>query len=224
MHATEYPLEYPPNYINSANYLKEISKLTGPFHPLASLEKSDEFRYRKSKKGREIWFNNVGIVYDDWYDKFCELVDMQETKDETGTLNRFGDSVLKVAMLLALANKPELIITEDTMIQAITECEKLIGNVRKTTLGKQGMSNSALLKSLIIMELLNRDNHQVTRTVLMKKMWMHYEKSEEFDDMMQSFDAAGMINTSNIGNQIVYTMPQTQVLELKRFMAGKSQK
>lgn len=219
-----YPLEHPPNYLSSAAYLKEISKLNGPFLSFAAIDKTDEFKYKKVKRGRDVWFNTVGIIYDDWYENFCELVKNMETKDDTGTLNRFGDSVLKVAMLLSLAKEPKLVITEEAMSEAITECEKLIGNVRKTTLGRQGMSNSALLKSLIIMELLNRDNHQVTRTVLMKKMWMHYENSEEFDNMMQSFDAAGMITTSSIGNQIVYTMPATQVTELKKFMAGKSQK
>jgi hypothetical protein len=219
-----YPLEFPPNYINSSNYLKEIAKLSGPFHSFASIERTDEFRFKKMKKHREIWFNEVGIIYDDWYENFYETIKIQETRDETGTLNRFGDSVLKVAMLLSLSKEPKLVISEEAMHEAITESEKLIGNVRKTTLGKQGMSNSSLLKGLIIMELLNRDNHQVTRAILMKKVWMHYESSTEFDDMMQSFDAAGMIKTSNIGNQIVYTMPETQVSELKRFMSGKSQK
>jgi hypothetical protein len=107
------------------------------------------------------------------------------------------------------------------MHDAIMECEKLLGNVRKTTIGKQGISNAAALKTTIILELLNRDNHQVSRAMLMKKMWAHYENSTEFDDMMQSFDAAGMIKTGNIGNQIVYTMPDDQVRELREFMAGK---
>lgn len=219
-----FPLTNPPNYIASSSYLKELAKLHGEFHAIASLERGDEYKYKKIKFGRDIWFNPVGILYDDWYDNFKEMMKSQETKDETGTLNRFGDSVLKVAMLLSLANRPELILSEEAMSGAITESEKLLGNVRKTTLGKHGMSNTSLLKSLIIMELLNRDNHQVTRIVLMKKLWMHYSQSEEFDDLMQSFDASGMIKTNSIGNQILYTMPNTQVEELKRFMAGKSAK
>lgn len=215
-----YPLSNPPNYINSANYLKEIAKLTGPFKNIASIDKSDEFKYRKTKHGRDIWFNEVGIIYDDWYENFKELVKVTE-KDETGTLNRFGDSVLKVAMLLSLAQEPTLILKREAMSDAITESEKLLGNVRKTTMGKQGISQSALLKTMIIMELLNRDNHQVTRTVMMKKMWQHYENATEFDDIMQSFDASGMIKTNSVGNQILYTMPPDQVEELQIFMAGK---
>lgn len=216
-----YPLSNPPNYVTSSEYLKELAKLSGPFKALAQLEEDNEYKYKKLKMGREIWFNNVGIIYDDWYDNFKGMIKNQEIKDETGTLNRFGDSVLKVAMLISLADAPVLEVLEPSMLQAITECEKLIGNVRRTTLGKQGMSNTSILKSLVIMELLNRELHQVTRTVMMKKLWMHYSNSEEFDGMMQSFDAAGIIKTNSIGNQIIYTMPEEQVVEYKRFMAGK---
>lgn len=218
-----YPLSHPPNYVGSADYLKQLAKLTGEFHPTASAEKSDKFRFRKTKHGRDIWFNEVGIIYDDWYENFKEVVKTSE-RDETGTLNRFGDSVLKVAMLLSLAREPTLILTEEAMSEAIIECEKLLGNVRKTTMGRHGISQSAILKTMIIMELLNRDNHQVTRTVLMKKIWQHYEKPAEFDDIMQSFDAAGMIKTNSIGNQIVYTMGAEQAEELRIFMAGKTRR
>jgi hypothetical protein len=217
-----YPLENPPNYTKSAEYLKEIAKLRGPFNKWASIEKTDEFKYKRVKNGRDIYFNEVGTVYDDWYETFKEQLTSQEIKDETGTLNRFGDSVLKVAMLFSIARKPELIVTVDAMHEAITECEKLIGNARRTTIGKQGMSNTALLKTNIIMELLNRETHSVSRTVLTKKLWMHYGSIEEFDNLMLSFDHAGMIKTENVGNQIVYRMPSEQVEELKRFMAGKN--
>jgi hypothetical protein len=218
-----YPLANPPNYSSSADYLKELSKLHGPFAPMASLEKSDEFKYRKIKHGREIWFNEVGQIYDDWYENFRVVIKSIE-KDETGTLNRFGDSVLKVAMLLALAYKPELVISPEAMTQAILECEKLLGNVRKTTLGKQGISSSAMLKTLVIMELLNRDTHSISRTVLMKKMWSHYNEATEFDSLMQSFHEAGMIHTTSVGNQIIYEMAKEQVHELKVYMEGKVRK
>jgi hypothetical protein len=124
-------------------------------------------------------------------------------------------------MLLSLAIEPVLELKGEAMLEAIKDCEKLIGNVRKTTLGKTGMSNTALLKNLVIMELLNREPHQATRTVMMKKYWMHYAGHEEWDDMMLSFDHSGLIKTKSVGNQILYEMPDNQVDEMKKFMAGK---
>lgn len=223
-----YPLETEINYGTVADYLKEVGKLVGPFKPLAAIEKSDDYRFKKIKRGikgtREVWFNEVGMIFDDWYENFSEIKKIEENRDSTGTMNRFDASVLKVAMLLSLAIEPKLEICEQAMRDAITECERLLGNVRKTTLGKQGISQSALLKTMIIMELLNRETHQVSRQILMKKMWQHYENAEEFDSMMQTFDASGMINTTSVGNTILYTMPDNQVKELKVFMAGKTAK
>ena len=216
-----YPLEHTPNYVNSAAYLKEVAKLSGPFEPTATLTETECCKYKRIKHGREIYFNEVGLLYDDWYENFREVIKTVE-KDETGTLNRFGDSVLKVAMLLSLAREPKLVLSMEAMQEAIAECEKLLGNVRKTTMGKHGISQSAMLKTLIIMELLNRENHQVSRTVLMKKMWQHYENSQEFDDMLAAFDAAGMIMSTSVGNQILYTMPAKQVSELQEYMKGKT--
>lgn len=201
-------LKNPPNIQKLSIYLKELAKLSGPFKDLA-----DETTNIKSE---------VGQFYDDWYNHFKQQVKANEVKDETGTLNRFGDSVLKVAMLLSLARAPTLEIDMASMIEAIEICEKLVGNVRRTTMGKKGISVSSNLKTLIINELLERDNHSVTRTLLKKKYWMHYASDDEFDEIMQSFDSANMIITSTIGNTIVYTMPPSQVKELNEFLAGKN--
>lgn len=219
-----YPMEHRPNYVQLSQYLKEIAKLKGPFKSLAQMEKTDEYKFRKVKQQRDVYFNEAGVIYDDWYEDFRNNVRLQETADPTGTQNRFGDSVLKVAMLLALANTPELVITGEVMQAAISQCEKLLGNARRATHGKHGMSSSAMLKSMIIMELLNRENHEISRATLMKKLWMHYETTTEFDDMMVTFQNTGMIQPIHVGNSVVYQMPTEQVEELKKFMAGKDKR
>lgn len=223
-----YPLETEVNLASKADYLKELAKLNGPFEPLAVMEKSDQYRFKKIKRGkrgqREVWFNEVGIIFDDWYENFKDLLRVTDEKDSTGTWNRFDTSVLKVAMLLSLAIEPQLIIREEAMRDAITECEKLLGNVRRTTMGKQGLSQAALLKTLIIFELLGREDHRISRPMLMKKMWQHYTGPDEFDDLMQGFDSSGMIKTENIGNVIVYRMPDEQAKQMHEFMKGKQKK
>jgi hypothetical protein len=219
-----YPPEHLPDYKKYTEYLRKIANLRGPFKPFALLEPRDEYQHRRVIDGRNLYFSTAGAIYEDWYSQFIDLIDNLENKDETGTLNRFGDSVLKVAMLLALAEKPELEISELAMTKAITTCEKLLGNVRRTTHGKQGLSNTAALKTMIINELFQRETHKVTREVLMKKMWTHYADAMEFDNIMQSFDAAGLIKTASIGNVITYEMLPAQVEELKKYFEGKSRK
>lgn len=217
-------LTHPPNLELSANYLKQLSKLQGPFQALGSREKIDcwEYPYKDRHSEDTYYFTRAGIIYQQWYDDFLEVLERNDIRDDTGTLNRFGDSVLKVAMLLSLAKEPNLIIDEQSMNEAISKCEKLIGNVREMTHGKKGISQSKLLKGLIVKELLNRESHMISRTVLMKKMWAHYSSSEEFDDIMESFDSAGLIKVESVGNQVIYRMPDDEAEELKKFFEGKN--
>jgi len=218
------PPKFIPDYKTSSAYLKQLAQLKGPIQLLGAREQSDTWSLpHKDRTTKETYyFSEAGLLYEEWYDEFIETSDEFQIKDETGTLNRFGDSVLKIAILLSLARRPELIIDTESMREAILLCEKLIGNIRQTTMGKSGMSLASPMKALIIKELLQRDNHQVSRAMLMKKMWMHYSDPEEFDNIMLSFDDAGMIKIESIGNQVIYRMIDTQVKELKDFFEGKS--
>ena len=218
------PLTNPPKYDAAGEYLKELGKLTGAFKPLASkhAENGCHIAHIEIETGETNYFTDAGLLYQEWYERFIETTLNSEVKDDTGTLNRFGDSVLKVAMLLSLSRSPELYIDTESMQLAIDHCEKLVGNVREMTHGKRGLSDAKAIKGLIITELLGRDTHQISRAMLLKRMWAHYKDANEMDEIMQSFDQAGMIKTESIGNQIIYVMPDNQVQELKRFYAGKN--
>lgn len=217
------PLRNPPKYPDHIDYLKVLANLKGPFKPLGSLEPNEECIYPHVEHitGETNYFTAAGLVYQKWYDNFIDTVLTQDLKDDTGTLNRFGDSVLKVAMLLALTRSPELYIDTDSMELAIQYSEKLIGNVREMTHGKKGLSEAKNIKNLIIHEFLQRDTHSISRAMLLKQMWAHYKEASELDEIMLSFDQAGMIKTQTIGNQIIFVMPDGQVEELRRRFAGK---
>lgn len=217
-------LKNPPDYQKSSEYLKQLSNLKGEFQPLGMPEQKEPWTYPFVDRdtGETNYFTEAGLLFEKWYSDFNQVVEANNIKDDTGTLNRFGDSVLKVAMLLSLAKRPELTIDCLSMQEAIGRCEKLIGNVRQMTHGQKGVSQAKLLKGMIIKELLERETHQISRQMLMKKMWSHYSDSNEFDDIMLSFDSAGMIKTQSIGNQIIYIMPETEVEELKKHFEGRN--
>jgi hypothetical protein len=216
-------LTNPPNYAKSAEYLKDLAKLNGPFRPLASDNQEDEFTilHKDGANGEFHYYSEAGFLYEKWYTDFIETIARQEIKDETGTLNRFGDSVLKVAMLLSLSRSAELYIDTISMQSAIDYCTKLIGNIREVTLGRRGKSDSKDFKNILIKEFVRRDNHQASRTLLMKQMWMHYNTANEFDEMLLSLEQAGIIKIVTMGNQIIYTMPDYQVQEYVRYFEGR---
>lgn len=196
-------LQHPPDLNELSKYPKELSEVKGEF--------------------RSLEHTPAGDMYEDWYMEFYNTVREQKIKDPTGTIQRFGDSVLKVAMILSLATDTSLIINEKHIEEAIHVCEKIVGDVRKTTAGKKGRDIYSEKKAVIIAELLTRDPHQVSRSMLLKKYWMDF-KAAELDEMMSDFHDSGMILTKSIANQIVYVMPPDQVLELAEFYAGKDKR
>lgn len=199
-------LENPPDIKCLASYLKELTKLHGPFKEL-----SDE-----NNKPTEI-----GAYYDEWYRDFRATVKDQKVKDDTGTLNRFGDSVLKVAMLLSLSRHPTLEIDLESLIESIDICEKFIGGVRHATINKtDDESTNAVRKTLLIQELLERDNHIISRVQLNRKFWIHGNVSE-WDEVCISLEAAGMVKIETVGNQVVVRMTNETVKEMKEFFAGR---
>ena len=183
------------------DYLKTLTTLKGPFKSLAGTPQ--------------------GKYYHDWYMEFYQNIRDQKVKDETGTLGRFGDSVLKVAMCLSLSRSTELEIDMTTMQQAITISEKLISNVRRTTMGKKGKAENLYLKTLIMQELLTREPHMITRENLMKKCFMHYSSVDEFNEVLNVFMEIGMLTMENKGNTTVIIMPDKQVEMLQAHIAGK---
>lgn len=192
-----YKMEHPPDYKRSAEYLKEVAKLNG-----------------------EIIISSEGMTfYDQWYHEFTATVDNSGMNDSTGTLNRFGDSVLKVAILLALADRPELTIEEGHLTRAVVLCEKLIGNVRKTTMGR-GRSVFAQHKALLINELIERDNHTITRQQINKKFGL-WATSSEWDEIIRDLAVADVLKVELQGTNTIVFMTPERAKEIKRHLEGK---
>ncbi len=214
------PLQNPPNRLELVGHLKQLSNLSGPFRPLGSREKSDEYYLEKRTKFGQVFLTEAGKMYDDWYEEFYSNAKEVPDKDTTGTVQRFGDSVLKVAMLLALSESIDLVILPHHMIEALHVTEALIGNVRKATLGKRGKSDFADKKGMIIKELVTRPNYQISRVMMLKKYMMDL-KGTELDEIMLEFDQSGVIQTQNVGNQVIYKMPEEIAEKFKAHFKGR---
>lgn len=192
-----FPLKHTPDLDKLAGYLKEIAKLSGPMQ--MDLE--------------------TRIYFDEWYKSFVRDRNTMEVKDITGTLNRFDDSVLKVAMLISLARSPELVITKSSVEEAIKECEKLVGNARRTSIQK-GEKAFAEQKNILITELLSRDGNMISRQMLNKKYYL-LASVEEWDQIALQLEVAGLIKIETMSNHVIYVMPEKIVEEWKKHLGGK---
>lgn len=193
-----YKPENMPDDSKSIEYLKKLSHLNGEF------KISDDSRK----------------YFDQWYRDF--RFSIKGNKDPTGTLNRFDDSVWKVAMLISLASNPELFITQEAIEEAIVKCEKFVGSARKTTMGT-GKSQWANEKALIINELVTRDTHMISFQQINKKYWMN-ASAQEWHDVGQSLEAAGIITVEQHGANAIWAMPAKVVEEWQHHLKGRIKK
>lgn len=188
--------EVTTDHVYLAKYLREISKLKGEM----TLSNSNRLFFKK------------------WYEDFVESVD--GLTDSTGTLNRFDDSVLKVALLLSLGNELKLEISFEALTEAITLCETLVGNIRKTTHGA-GEHQYVQHKAIMMQKLLSAPNHQITRRAFNHEYWQ-MANSKEWDEVVISLIDAGYMTADGVGNDIVYTMSDKRVIELREYFAGRN--
>lgn len=215
------PLKNPINYEKSAEYLKQLAKLHGPFLELGSRTETDFHKYPlKDLYSDEVfYFTEAGMINEEWYREFVPAAD--KVKDPTGTLNRFDTAVAKVAMLLSLSEKPELIITASAMTEAIRICETLIGNIRKISFGKTGEDSPDVTRKIIlIQELMQSEAHTISRARILKKYWMQ-GNWKEWDDCAMTFQEAGAIIIEKVGDSIIYRLTNTEAVDWEKFFKGK---
>lgn len=182
------------------DYLKELSKLRG------QVQISYEDR---------MFFNN-------WYIDLKKNIKVNKIKDPTGTLNRFDDSVLKVALLISLSKEPRLIIDRSSMEEAIEHCEKFLGNVRRTTLGASSNEHIyAQHKTILLNELLDAPEHFITRRQLNAKYFM-MANSKDWDEVAKSIEDSGFLQIKVSGENIIYFMDPITVEEFKKHFRGEN--
>lgn len=123
------------------NRLKEVSKLEGIMR-FASV--------------------SAGQYYDSWYQELRS----NKTEDKTGTMNRLGDQVLKVAMLISLSNSNSLMITEDDLSKAINASELCVVGARAISMEREKGDINPIIEK-VLKELIKAPEQTITRKRLM---------------------------------------------------------
>jgi len=170
-----------PNVKELSKYLKEISKVKGEF----------------------AWSDEAKELYNKWYLDF----DSQEHNDTTGTIERIGDQVLKVAMLLSLAESPELVLTAKNIEEALDVCLGCVTGVKQVTMGS-GKSPLAYQTKLILRELISRPDHCIDRQKVLQKFWGELD-SFDLDRIVETLLGAGAINVQRHGTKVVYVLKES---------------
>ena len=160
--------------------LKEIAKLTGKMK-LSDLASKN---------------------YRSWY----EQLSTTDSEDITGTIDRLGDQVLKVAMLISISEENSLIISDEHLSRAITESEKCLMGVRAISMEKAKGDINPIIER-VLKCLIKAPNQEITRKKLM--IDTHIE-SMLLDRALDTLIGRGAINEPrrNAKKEIYYKLTQ----------------
>lgn len=118
-------------------------------------------------RGEFIWTDDGADLYDKWY----QSLDVDETDDRTGTINRLGDQVLKVAMLLSLARKDDLNLELQDIELAIDKCEECADTAIRITPNVESSNGDRPNTAKFVLEGFVALKYETTKTNLLR--WLH---------------------------------------------------
>jgi len=171
-----------PDIILLSDYLKRISKLSGAFTNTEQAAK----------------------IYDYWYQQHDLNAGTNGNEDRTGTEERTGDSVLKVASLLSLSQSEDMIIREGHIEQAIKLCEPLINTAGRATKGK-GKSNFGEATAIVLEELW-KNKGEISRERLLEKHWADFD-ALDLNRIVITLEGQKAIQVKQDGAKTIYVMP-----------------
>lgn len=190
-----------PNEFRKSNSLMRIDaeerkrSLTNVYEKLLAISRlQGEFKFEEAALKE----------YEDWYDPFRQSY--QTKKEASGIVGRIHTSIIKLAMILA-ANDLSLTITKEHVERAIGECLGLIPNYSVFTMG-HGKSEISAAGGIVLTDLLAAKNHTSTRKKIIRDHWQDFD-SDTLDKLVATLEVAGMIQLTQVGGEISYTLTET---------------
>jgi len=148
-------------------------------------------------EGGFVWSQGARDVFTEWYMGY----DADEKKDDqTGTAQRIHDQVLKVAMLIALAERPELVLEERHIDEALDNCLKFESSAKTVTQGT-GSSEMAPKIKLVVDELLRKK--EIKKSDLLRYHYGDFDV-QDLDRIMPTLLQARMVTESIQNREVIY--------------------
>lgn len=169
-------------------------------------------------EGEFTWDAEARNYYDIWYKKLCKISDSHE--DRTGTLERLGDSCLKLAMIISISKRLTREILLEDLEEAVIKCEEYF--VLGTKRISMGNGNSELSKPamLLIKTLLVSPDNTIERTQLLKKLWPDVDSvtlDKVYDTLGESSGQGILRAFRDIDRKICYQLKPEFVDQYKSF-------
>lgn len=175
----------------------------------------EELKAISQIQGEFRWTNEAKELYRPWYKELAE----SDIYDKTGSIHRLGDSVLKVAMLINLSGKRNLMIEPDDLELAITKCQESLSGVKKIT-HSAGIGEKSDYIKVVINCLIEAKNCTMSRPDLLKKIYPDVD-AEMLDHVILTLDEMEAIKViRDPKNKPAYQLTRKAITWFTKFTQG----
>lgn len=170
--------------------LKEISKYEGKFK----------------------WASDGRDLYKSWYESFQRKLEDKDD-DKTGTAARIHDHILKLAMILSMAESPELTLHKRHIEEALELSGYFEGSAQRVIVGK-GKSEMALKYRLLLDLLLSAEDNQLSRKRILSRSYGDFD-AFDLDRMIEGLSQGDSIEVIRNSDGPQYRLNQKYVEQFK---------
>jgi predicted transcriptional regulator len=150
---------------------------------------------------------NAYSYFKRWYDgvrgEVAQTVDLRYM----GYMNRKGDMVYKLAMLLALAESDRMKVNEHHFLQARILFEQLEPDLPKVYVGAAGRAPTLDNRDIVV-KILHREGRWMQRQKLTKACYNNRISAAQLDDALEQLHAEGVIEWEEKGKALYYRIKQ----------------
>lgn len=154
-----------------------------PEHYIKYNELAEELREVSRLEGRFTFDDDAKDYFKKWYHQISDELN----EDTTGTYERLDTHVLKISMLLQAGRHCNLLITEETLREAIELCVPLIKTANNTA-STRGRNQLADIGLKFVQELMLKP--EVGRAEILRKLWKDVT-AIELDQIIEALEQAG---------------------------------
>lgn len=165
---------------------------------------ADGVRHLANLKGPFKMDDKVRKSFDNWYIAFKEK--MKELDDDTGTLGRTDDNILKIAMLVSCARRGDLEITLDDIKEGMTEVISLYSPTKKIMDGvKKAPADIHQKTGIVLRHLANMEGLSDTMVNILRKFTLQLNH-EDLDNIVTLLERQKVLKVLRNENEIIYSL------------------
>jgi DNA-binding transcriptional ArsR family regulator len=179
---------------------------------------------KKPEDGQFLISDEGKKIYDEWYYPYNNNIEAGTVVDDTGTSGRLGDHVLKIAMLLALSYKNELLLSGEDITLAIETCTQSTTSARKIMLPGQNSKDGIGLKMAIVMqELIGVGEKGLSRTKLLQRRYGDIDY-QDLDRVIETLSQGNIIDIEREDGQMIYKLSPEKLAYYRGKLEEKKRK